>query len=886
MKTSKSIRFVSKFTTIVSSLILSVSAIAGDNIEVLTNGNTVISHKLWDTSQFPLDWSLNNSGVINNNVTGSGGAVTNAQAQAAINQAFQAWQNITTSAITVAYTGETATANSGCDLLDIVTWSDTTQNWAASPDTIARGITWSYVGPDIVLDATNRTTIGCDAGTVSLPVADYPNGMTLRSGTILDMDMTWNPDNFDYVTAPNSTAFILDIQAVATHEFGHLFGFSHTSMAYTANSPATMYPIVSATNVTLQNNLRTLEADDNSSSGGYPDTGHWPGGAAAYSTGAISGSVFQPSGVGAGGVRVWAYNISETTRPVYESFTATQFDWDSTLSRGDYVIEGMLPGEYYLCILPWSNGVPTTQAANFQRYNATTTNGSGNTGFGTECFDDAASGANAPDFAETDVIRKVTVTTGATTANIDFVTGTQVSDFMLIMDRSGSMRWSSGTAGVTKLQALQNAANELIDYLDLSGGHRLGLVQFEEVLVPLTPLFNVQTLNAGSVGNAHTAIDTMSAGGWTNIIAGVNEGINQLTTVGTPNPRQIMLVFSDGKHNRPIGSDLNDINTPVVDNDISFYSVGFGTDVDDAVLSQVALNSGGIHVDEQDLSPLALSKHFLSIAASAADDTTLIDPRYQLGSGQTGKLAVPVTKGDHYMKFVVQWETRDQDLFKVSFTTPDGCKVSTEKEVNFSMRRGKTYQIVKVPLPFICGKQKSHEGVWQIEATNNKDISGQEKTDIIVFGHSRLYLYADTQLQRGTPFLIAKLLERGHVRRGMNVWAEILKPLPQTGDSEREDGQKDVRDEVHRSKIPKQKRIDKIKLFDDGRHGDGKAKDGIYGAKLAFKEVGVYQIRTIADYKVRENKVKREDFDSVYFDGKTITVNQIKPRGKLYDRNY
>lgn len=873
-----------KYSSVLSSLMFTASVIAGDNIEAVTGGGTVISHKLWDVSQFPLGWSLNDTGVTNNNVTGSGTAVTNAQAQAAVNQAFQQWQNVTTSGITVNYDGETTTLDSGCDLLNIVTWSDTTQNWAASTSTIARGITWSYVGADIVLTAVNRTTIGCDAGTVSLPVADYPDGMTLRSGTILDMDMTWNPDNFDYATAANSTAFILDIQAVATHEFGHLFGFSHTSMAFNANEPATMYPIVSATNVALQNNMRSLEADDDSSSGGYPDTGHWPGGSAPYTTGAVSGSVFQPGGVGAGGVRVWAYAVGDTSQPLYESFTSTQFDWDTTLSRGDYVIEGMLPGEYYICILPWSNSVPTAQAANPARYNATTNNGSGNTGFTTECFDDAASGTSTPNFPETDLLRKVTIATGNTKPGIDFVTGTQTSDFMLIMDRSGSMNWPSGAPGVSKIQALQNAANELIDYLDLSGGHRLGLVQFEEVLVPLTPVFDIQTLNAGSVGNAHTAIDTMSAGGWTNIIAGVNEGIDQLTTVGTANPRQIMLVFSDGKHNRPVGSDLNDINTPVVDNDISFYSVGFGTDVDDAILSQVASNTGGLHVDEQDLSPLALSKHFLSIAASAADDTTLIDPRYQLSSAQTGKLAVPVTKGDHYIKFVVQWETRDRDLFEVSFTTPEGCKVSTEKPNNFSMRRGETYQIVKVPLPFSCDKQKSHEGTWQIQATNSKSISGQEETDIIVFGHSRLYLYADVLMQRKTPFLTAKLLDRGHVRPGASIWAEILMPLPQTGDSERQDGQKNIPDEVYRSKIPKEKRIKKVELFDDGKHGDGKAKDGIYGAKLSLNKPGVYQIRTIAEYRKYESIVKREDLDSVYFNGETITTNQIKQKVKLYRR--
>ncbi|MEO1174372.1 MAG: vWA domain-containing protein, partial [Myxococcota bacterium] len=412
--------------------------------------------------------------------------------------------------------------------------------------------------------------------------------------------------------------------------------------------------------------MYTLADDDVASSGGYPDTGFWPTGSAPYTTGAISGWVRTPAGAAATGVRVWAYPVSAPATPRYETFTVSQFEFNPAENAGDYLMKGVLPGEYYVCILPWSNGAPAANIDDPARYNLTTNNGANNTGFPTECFDDAQFSTAAPSFASgTDLLRKVTVTAGATTPGINFVTGAQATDFMLVMDRSGSMGGDSGTPGITKMVALQNAANAFIDYLDLAGGHRLGLVQFDEGTPALTPVFDLQALNSGTVGDAHDAIDFMTPGGWTNIIGGVDRGVSQLSTIGTPADRQIMLVFSDGKHNRPVGSDLNDIDALVSSNDVTLYSVGFGDDVDDAILSQVAVNNGGVHVNETDLDAMALGKHFLSIAASAADQTTLIDPRYHLAPGESASLDVPVLASERDLVLAVQWNTPGQRRFDV-----------------------------------------------------------------------------------------------------------------------------------------------------------------------------------------------------------------------------
>jgi hypothetical protein len=545
---------------------------------------------------------------------------------------------------------------------------------------------------------------------------------------------------------------------------------------------------------------------------------------------------------------------------------------------------GMQPGDYYLCIVPWSNGVPSTQAANSERYNLTTYNGSGNTGFPTECYDDAQSATASPAFSTgIDRLRKVTVTAGATTPNVSFVTGAQVTDFMLVMDRSGSMTLDSGTPGVTKIQALQNAANGFINYLDLSGGHRLGLVQFEEVLVPLTPVVNLQTLDAASAIDAHDAIDTMSAGGWTNIIAGVNQGISQLTTIASPNERQIMLLFSDGKHNRPIGSDLNDINAPLVSNGITFYSIGFGTDVDDAILSQVALNTGGVHVNEQDLDALSLGKHFLSIAASAADDATLIDPRYLLGPGQSAALSVPVQASERDFTFALQWTTRNERQFDVLAKSPSGCLISGLLSTpGVDVRRGKTHRLVKIDLPYDCWGNLDGAGTWTIEVTGGRNIEKQEEVQVVVFGSSRTQLYAGTSTFEKKPILVAKILHEAVPIESARIKAEIVLPLPPTFDSEKQDRQDGG------GYIPPEPPIDErtviIELNDDGKDGDAKAGDGLFSGGLPLEKPGLYNVRVITQYEDGNALAGRELLTSYFFDGQTVlSAPEVKPP-KLRDR--
>ena len=102
-----------------------------------------------------------------------------------------------------------------------------------------------------------------------------------------------------------------------------------------------------------------------------------------------------------------------------------------------------------------------------------------------------------------------------------------------------------------------------------------------------------------------------------------------------------------------MGSDLNSIDATVQTGGYSFCRIGFGTDVDDAILTNLANNSGGIHVNEQDPDPLQLTKYFSTVGAQVHNMAVLADPAFELGAGQTAELAVDVSALDQSLTVAV-----------------------------------------------------------------------------------------------------------------------------------------------------------------------------------------------------------------------------------------
>ena len=855
--------------------LLAVPVRAAENDQVVTDNGTAIRTKAWSTESFPLRWRLSNGGVVNNDTTGSGTpAVTDTVATEDVDRGIQTWTDVSNAGLSVFKDGKSPKTASGCDFVNLVTWADDPGVFV--PGIIAKGVTTTYIGPDVTLDAQNRKEISCANEAVPLSEEAFQNGFVLNSGTILDMDLTFNSRDFDFARGANPDPKVADILTVTTQLVGGMLGLSASSLPYTDSKPVTLFPIMSNSDVTLQKAVTTLEYDDMAATGQtYPASGFYPGGTTPFTSGAVSGRISGKSGVGRSGVRLWAYSIDDLSQPVYETVSVTAFDTNPDLEEGDYIMAGMEPGEYYVCAVPWKNGSPSDVADDPERYNKSSKNGRGNTDFQTACFDNVGYESAMPRLkAENSKARKIRVTDGETEQDVDFVLAAQPTDFVIVLDKSGSMGLDSSASGKTKLAAEQDAAHALIDALALIGGHRLGLVQYSDKVIPFSAPFDLQALTEDAAATAHKALDSIKPEGRSNIAAGIDAGIAQLTDISAPNGRQAIIIFSDGRQS---GSGLEEMKAVAADNDIELYSVGFGTDIDDATLSDIALGANGFHVTEPDLDPSDLAKYTLHAAASASGLAVLLDQTVELQTGATKRNKIYMGPDDRSLVVAVNWTESKKARASLTLITPGGCKIRTdEAPAGTRTRAGETYFLAEVALPVQCNGAEESEGEWSVLLTGAADISRRtpETISLGVFSRSLGGVAVRTAVISNKPSLIAHLFSRGRVvsSKGVTFAAELIGPARNTGDSAQEDETGQKGGPAAKAKPAEEGRGFFVRMYDDGTHGDEKAGDGIFVGPIRTDPTGVYRVRIKGTYATPRLIYKKEASTSFYYSPDAIHV--------------
>lgn len=146
-------------------------------------------------------------------------------------------------------------------------------------------------------------------------------------------------------------------------------------------------------------------------------------------------------------------------------------------------------------------------------------------------------------------------------------------DVMFAMDSSGSMSWND-PYGYRKTAA-KNFVGALLP------GDRAGVVDFDyysSLIRPLTSDFDA----------VNSSIDSLDASGGTNIGAGMSTANSHLINSGDSEHAWMVILLTDGQ-----GSYSDSYTQQAIANNITFYTIGLGSDVDTALLTGIVTATGG-----------------------------------------------------------------------------------------------------------------------------------------------------------------------------------------------------------------------------------------------------------------------------------------------------
>ena len=230
--------------------------------------------------------------------------VTVTDAQAALQRAFQTWQDVPTANIEFSFAGLTSVEPSEDDNLSVIGFQD-------------------HPEMDRVLGATSFV---------------YDD----TTGVLVEADIFFN-SAFEWSTAAGGDNSRFDLESVAVHEIGHFLGLGHSAIGETEMLPdggrrvlgsgAVMFPIALGRGSTAD---RALQPDDIAGvSDLYPDAGF------EDSTGGVRGRV-RKGGAPVPGAHVMAFNVR----------TRTLVGGLALGAAGEFQILGLKPGPYLLRVEP------------------------------------------------------------------------------------------------------------------------------------------------------------------------------------------------------------------------------------------------------------------------------------------------------------------------------------------------------------------------------------------------------------------------------------------------------------------------------------------------------------------------------------------------------
>lgn len=296
---------------------------------------------------------------------------------------------------------------------------------------------------------------------------------------------------------------------------------------------------------------------------------------------------------------------------------------------------------------------------------------------------------------------------------------------VIVIDSSGSMDESSGND--TKLGAAQDAAHVLVDLLEgyLGSIGQVSIVTFADG----ADVIVASTTDAGEV---RSAIDSLYAGGMTNIYAGLRLGVDELSSASATD--RALFFLSDGLDT--VGNDSREIvgiADEAGDQGIDIITIGFGDagTIDEGLLKRIAdATPHGTYSLVDPNVAVGLVGRFASAQVSRSGATVLYETMGAVSEGETvaaGATSIPPAYGD--LEVVLAWPGSDMD---VVLTDPSGATV-VEGYPGYSVTKTERTAQVKV--------EGAKPGDWGFE------VVGVETS----MDYEPFYLLAAHRETTGTP---------------------------------------------------------------------------------------------------------------------------------------
>ena len=294
----------------------------------------------------------------------------------------------------------------------------------------------------------------------------------------------------------------------------------------------------------------------------------------------------------------------------------------------------------------------------------------------------------------------------------------------LVLDKSGSMETDIGD-GRTRNDLLIYAANVFANVIQDDNG--LGIAAFDHDSVKVMdieeagpPLSEMPFGTGRSTAVGHIAAHTPNPDGFTSIGDGVTEGNGLITAAASNFDETAMIVFTDGKENRP--DYIADVSGLISD---KVFAIGLGTadDLNAAALAELCNNSGGELLLTDTIDPdddfFKLSKYYLQVLAGITNVDIVTDPEDHIKPGDVHRIEFDLNETDVSHDVVLL--SPAADVVRMVLETPQGDIIDpafAAGAVGVRYVPGATFSYYRVSLPVVgAGADPARQGTWSAVLT-------------------------------------------------------------------------------------------------------------------------------------------------------------------------